>query len=372
VKRLLAVTLGALALAVPAAHAGAPRPDARAWLVENGATGEVLAAHAAAARVPIASITKLMTVLVTLEYARLDDVVTVSRRTSQVGESTINLRPGERITVRDLIEAALIQSANDAAWALAEHVGRGSVPRFVELMNTKARALGLAHTHFANPSGLDADDHFSSARDVTKLARLAMRKPFVRRTVLLRSGDAAGRPLATWNDLLGRFPGLIGVKTGHTALAGWSQVAAARGRGVTIYATLLGSPTREGRNADLGALLAWGLSRYRVVAAIDTGRVYATATTGYGRGPVRLVAAGPLRRAVRVGRPLVERVVAPTVVALPVRKGQRLGVVRIYSRGRLLGERPLVAAESVSSPGLGGKLSWFAKRTVANAWGLIT
>jgi len=201
VKRLLAAILGALALAVPAAQAGAPRPDARAWLVENAATGEVLTAHAAAARVPIASITKLMTVLVTLERARLDDVVTVSRRTSQVGESTIDLRPGERVTVRELIQAALIQSANDAAWALAEHVGGGSVPRFVALMNAKARALRLAHTHFANPSGLDAAGHYSSARDVTRLAVAAMRKPFVRRTVRLETATAAGRPLSTWDDL---------------------------------------------------------------------------------------------------------------------------------------------------------------------------
>jgi D-alanyl-D-alanine carboxypeptidase len=372
VKRLLAVSFGALALAVPASHAAAPQPDARAWVVENGATGEVLSAHAAAARVPIASITKLMTVLVTLEHARLDDVVTVSRRTSQVGESTINLRPGERVAVRDLIEAALIQSANDAAWALAEHVGGGSVPRFVAMMNAKAQALGLRNTHFANPSGLDQQGHYSTARDVTRLALVAMRKPIVRRTVRLRNAVAAGRRLATWNDLLGRFPGLIGVKTGHTALAGWSEVAAARGPGVTIYATVLGSPTRDGRNADLGALLAWGLSRYRVVSAVDTGRVYATAETGYGRGTVKLVAPRPLRRAVRVGRPLVERVVAPSLVALPVRTGQQLGVVRVYSRGRLLGERPLVAAQSISAPGLGGKLKWYASRTFANAWGVIT
>ena len=370
--RLLAVSLGALALAAPASQAAAPRPDARAWLVENGATGEVLTAHAAAARVPIASITKLMTVLVTLEHARLDDVVTVSRRTSQVGESTIGLRPGERITVHDLIEAALIQSANDAAWALAEDVGGGSVPRFVAMMNAKARELGLRHTHFANPSGLDQEGHYSSARDVTRLALVAMRKPIVRNTVRLRSATAAGHQLATWNDLLGRFPGLIGVKTGHTSLAGWSQVAAARGRGVTIYATLLGSPARERRNSDLGALLAWGLSQYRVVDAISARRVYATATTGYGRGPVKLVAARPLRRAVRVGTPLVERVVAPSVVGLPVGKGQRLGVVRVYSRWRLLGERPLVAAAAVGGPSAADRVGWYAKRTVANAWGLIT
>ncbi|MEX2647341.1 MAG: D-alanyl-D-alanine carboxypeptidase family protein [Gaiellaceae bacterium] len=370
-KRLLAVILGAAVLA-PVASAAAPRPHARAWLVENAATGEVLAAHAASARLPIASITKLMTVLVTLDHAKLDDVVTVSPRTSRIGESTIDLRPGERIAVRDLIEAALIQSANDAASALAEHIGGGSVPRFVALMNAKARALGLADTHFVNPSGLDARGHYSSARDVTTLARIAMRKPFVRRTVRLRTEGAAGRTLHTWNDLLGGFPGVVGVKTGHTEAAGWSQVAAARGPGLTIYATVLGSPTRDRRNADLAALLAWGLSRYRVVEAIDDGRVYATATTGYGRAPVRLVAAEPLRRSIRVDRPLVERIVAPSVVSLPVAKGQRLGVVRVYARGKLLGERPLVASESRTAPGLGGKIRWYATRTLENAWGLIT
>jgi D-alanyl-D-alanine carboxypeptidase (penicillin-binding protein 5/6) len=371
VKRLLAVILGALALA-PAAAGAAPRPDARAWLVQNAATGEVLTAHAASARLPIASITKLMTVLVTLEHAKLDDVVIVSPRTPRIGESTIDLRAGERIAVRDLIEAALIQSANDAASALAEHIGGGSVPRFVALMNAKARALGLADTHFVNPSGLDARGHYSSARDVTTLARIAMRKPFVRRTVRLRTEGAAGRTLRTWNDLLGGFPGVVGVKTGHTEAAGWSQVAAARGPGLTIYATVLGSPTRDRRNADLAALLAWGLSRYRVVEAIDDDRVYATPATGYGRAPVRLVAAEPLRRSIRVDRPLVERVVAPSVVSLPVAKGQRLGVVRVYARGKLLGERPLVAAESRTRPGLGGKIRWYATRTLANAWGLIS
>ena len=369
-KRLLAVIAGALALA-PLAAGAAPRPDARAWLVVNAVDGEVLAAHAATARVPIASITKLMTVLVTLDHAKLDDVVTVSPRTSRVGESTVNLRAGERIAVRDLIEAALIQSANDAANALAEHVGRGSVPRFVALMNARARVLGLADTRFVNPSGLDAPGHYSTAQDVTKLARVAMRKPFVRRTVRLRTESVAGRTLHTWNDLLGGFPGVFGVKTGHTAAAGWSQVAAARRPGASVYATILGGPTRDRRNADLAALLAWGLSRYRVVEAIDDDRAYATATAGYGRAPVRLVAASPLRRSVRVDRPLVERIVAPPAVSLPVERGQRLGVVQVYARGKLLGERPLVAAESRTAPGLGGKIRWYATRTVENAWGVI-
>ena len=255
-RRLLPV-LAALVLAAPAL-AATPQVNARAWRVENGATGEVLLGHDDRAKVPIASITKLMTVVVALEHARLDEVVRIPRRVSVPGESTLNLRPGERVSVRDLVEAALIQSANDAAYALAYHVGDGSEARFVAMMNAKARALGLTDTHFLRPDGLDVRGHLSSARDVTKLARVAMQRPVIRAIVRRRSDEAAGRRLSTWNDLLGRFPGLIGVKTGHTRAAGWSQVAAARGRGLTIYATILGSPTRSQRNADLSRLLAWG------------------------------------------------------------------------------------------------------------------
>src|SRR5688500_7729728 len=235
----------------------------------------------------MASITKLMTSIVALERASLDDVATISSRTASVGESTINLRPGERVPLRDLIRAALIQSANDAANAIAAFVGKGSVDRFVALMNRRGRELGLADTHFANPDGLDAPGHVSSARDVTKLARVAMNKQFIRETVKLETATAAGRTLHTWNDLLSRFPNLIGVKTGHTNGAGWSQVAAARGGGVTVYATVLGGETREGRNADLAELLAWGLSRYRTVWAVEGRRVYASARTAYGRERVR-------------------------------------------------------------------------------------
>ena len=115
--------------------------------------------------------------------------------------------------------------------------------RFVALMNARAGQLGLTDTHFVNPDGLDAPGHVSSARDVTKLARVAMNKPFIRSTVRLVEATAAGRQLHTWNDLLSTFPGMIGVKTGHTDDAGWSEVAAARGAGVTIYATLLGGET---------------------------------------------------------------------------------------------------------------------------------
>ena len=129
---------------------------------------------------------------------------------------------------------------------------------------------------------------------------------------------AGGRRLTTWNDLLGVVPGVFGVKTGHTSNAGWCQVAAVRGQGLTVYATILGSPSRAQRNTDLEALLRWGLSRYRVATVISPRRVYASAEAPFDRGPVRLVAAKPVKRAVRLGRRLREEVVAPTVVPLPV------------------------------------------------------
>ena len=369
--RLLLVCAALLASAAPAW--AAPRVDARAYLVQNAATGEVLLSSRARARVPVASITKLMTVLVALEHARPGDLVTVGPGASSVGEATVHLLPGERLTVRDLVEAALIQSANDAANALADHVGRGDRGRFVALMNQRARSLGLRDTRFVRPDGLDVAGHYSSARDVTLLARVAMRSPLVRAVVRRRTGTiAGGRRLHTWNDLLGSFPGLIGVKTGHTAAAGWCEVAAARGRGTTIYATVLGSATRAGRNEDLAELLAWGLSRYRVVSLVEPRRVYARAQAPYGRAPLALVASRMSVRVVRVDRPLVERVVAPTAVDLPVRRGERLGWVRVYDRGRLVAARPLVAARTIKRPGLGGRIAWYAGRTLHHLGGILT
>ena len=213
----------------------------------------------------------------------------------------------------------------------------------------------------------------SSARDITRLARVAIPNPFVRETCGSWSASiAGGRTLHTWNDLFATFPTLLGVKTGHTDGAGWSEVAAARGPGVTIYATVLGGASRERRNADLASLLRWGLSRYRTVAAIDTGRVYATAATAYGRPDVPLVAARRLLRVVHVSRPLVERVVAPVEVALPVRRGQRLGEVRIYAEGKLVASTPLFAARSVERPGVRDRAEWYVGRTFHRLWGLVS
>jgi D-alanyl-D-alanine carboxypeptidase (penicillin-binding protein 5/6) len=210
----------------------------------------------------------------------------------------------------------------------------------------------------------------STARDVTRLAEAAMRLAAVRSIVRRRTAAiAGGRVLHTWNDLLGVFPGLLGVKTGHTAGAGWCEVAAARRHGVTIYATVLGSPTRSERNTDVAALLRWGLSRYRLVRVVPPGRVYVRAAVGYGRAPVPLVAARTVSRPVRIDRPLVERVVASPALELPVRRGTRHGKVRVYSGRRLVANVPLVAARSVSRPGFGSRVGFYARRTFSHVGG---
>ena len=369
--RLLAVAAAALVFATPA-HAGAPAVSARAFFVVNPATGEVLVQHRAWARVPIASITKLMTVLVVLDHADWNDVVRVRSDAADVGESTVNLRAGERITVGDLVRAALIQSANDAADALAYYVGNGSETRFVSMMNARAKSLGLRDTHYARPDGLDAPGHVSSARDVTKLARLLMRRPIVRSIVRRQTATiAGGRVLHTWNDLLATFPGVFGVKTGHTSAAGWNEVASVDRRGAVVYATILGSPDRSTRNTDLTALLRWGLSRFQRVPVIRSDRVYARVEVGYGRAKVDLVPQARLVRAIRVDRPLVERVVASAVAPLPVHKGQWLGWVRVYQAGRLLGREPLVASRTVTKPGVFGRVAFYAAGTGRHIWGWV-
>jgi D-alanyl-D-alanine carboxypeptidase (penicillin-binding protein 5/6) len=287
-----------------------------------------------------------------------------------VGESSAGLVAGEHLTVRDLLEGALVASANDAADALASYVGHGSESRFVAMMNARARQLGLRSTHYVRPDGLDAPGHVSSARDVTYLARILMHRPAMRQIVRMRVATIpGGRVLHTWNDLLYSYPGIFGVKTGHTSEAGWNEVAAARRGGVSIYATLLGSPDRATRNRDLTKLLDWGFSRYVQSRVVVAGRTYGKAELGYGRKPLALVASRSFVPAARVDRPLVQRVVFPDTVSLPVSRGQSLGQVRVSQEGRLLGAVPLVAARSAARPGIAGRAGWYAGRTLHHVLG---
>jgi D-alanyl-D-alanine carboxypeptidase (penicillin-binding protein 5/6) len=375
-RALLAAVALTAALAAPVGASSAdsepvePQIAAASWYLV-GDDGSVLAGGRASEPRAIASITKLMTAVVVLEHARLTDVIRVRARSAGIGESIVYLRTGEELTVAELLRAMLIPSANDAADALALHVGGGSIDRFVDLMNAKARELGLSDTHFENPHGLDESGHVSSARDATTLARYALGVPFIHDALQRSSYTRPGQTFPTTDDLLESWAPLDAGKTGHTRDAGWSEAAAASRAGVTVSGAVLGSETRQARNDALRELLSFGLDQYRRVQLIDRSRVYAEAETGYGQSAVELVAQRGVVRAVRLGKPLLERVVAPTSLALPVRKDQRLGRVEIYEGNRLVASSNLVAAEAVADAGAFAKASWYVTETASNLWGMF-
>jgi D-alanyl-D-alanine carboxypeptidase (penicillin-binding protein 5/6) len=371
-----AVVVLAVALAAPGQAAQdlgeEPRIDAAAWYLV-GEDGLVLAEESSRRSRAIASITKLMTTLVALEHARPSDVVRVSSAVASLGGSTVFLQGGEELTVAELVRATLIPSANDAATALALHVGEGSIPRFVSLMNEKARELGLADTTFTNPHGLDEPGHVSSARDATLLVRQALGVPLLRDTLSRTTYTLpSGRSFPTTDDLNASWPPLLGGKTGHTVDAGWSEAAGARARGATVYGAVLGTDSRTERNDALRTLLSYGLAQYRRVAAIDSSRVYAVAETGYGRPEVDLVVPKTMLGTVHETSTLLERVVAPRVLGVPVRKGQVVGEVEVWDGDRLVASSNLVAAADVSEPGVFGKAGWYAESTLSNLWGLVS
>jgi len=377
IRRALAAVVALVAVLATPVQASSiaaepPSLEAAAWYLVGG-DGAVLAQQNSRRPRSIASITKLMTAVVALEQARPSDVVRVSERAAGIGGSTVFLRAGEELTVAELVRAMLVPSANDAAMALALHVGRGSTERFVALMNSKARELALADTSFVNPHGLDELGHYSSARDATLLVRYALGAPLIRDALGRPSFSLSGRQeFPTTDDLLTTWAPLLGGKTGHTQDAGWSEAAAASRRGATVYGTVLGVDTRAARNDALRTLLEFGLDRYRRVAAVESSRVYGEADTAYGQQSVELVAQRTQVRTVREGTPLLERTVLPTKVALPVREGQRLGWVEVWEGDRLVASSSLIAEESVSEPGTFGKAWWFVETTAANAWDVVT
>lgn len=248
----------------PAARALFPAVVAPSAIVVSVEEGRVLFTKRADRPLPIASLAKIMTALLVLKHADLSDTVTVSRRAAFAQPVDMGLRPGERISVRALLYGLLLRSGNDAAVALAEHVS-GTVAVFLDLMNREGRSLGLAHSWFASPNGLN-DRGFSTARDLATLTRVALADPTFGRIVdtdrfVLR--DGRGRPRVLWNINLfrGQYQGAVGVKTGFTTRAGECLVAAARRGGRTLVAVVLGdSPATHWQDAfgDAGRLLDYG------------------------------------------------------------------------------------------------------------------
>lgn len=234
--------------AVFPARAEDPFPGvAAAYLVS--VNGRTLWAKDADRPLPPASLTKVMTALLVVERGRLDEVVVIGREAARASGARLGLKQGERYRVRDLLAAAVIRSANDACAALARHAG-GSVERFVARMNGRAKEMGLARTHFANPCGHDAPGHVASAQDLLEVTEAALRYPAfaeLAATVATEIATVDRRrvfPIETTNALAGRYPGVTGVKTGYTARAGKCLIAAAERDGVRVMLVMLNSPDR--------------------------------------------------------------------------------------------------------------------------------
>ena len=248
-----------------------PDVSAGAWILYDDTFGHVLAEKEPDIGRAVASTTKIMTALVVIEQSEPDATVDITSQADLAGGSEIGLVPGEKPwTVEDLLAALLLQSANDAAVALAQHVG-GSVVGFADLMNVKAAELGLRNTNFVNPHGLDHPDHYSTPRDLLTVTLAAMANPTFAELIIARSANLPAHPdgeprvAVNRNELLAAYPGAIGVKTGYTDDALLTLVAAAERDGRRLYAVVLGSSDHF---ADAIALLDYGFAEFGVMTLV--------------------------------------------------------------------------------------------------------
>lgn len=307
------------------------------------------------AELPMASTTKIMTALVVLDHADLSDTVVVSERAAAVGEAEVDLVPGQQLTVAQLLEAMLVRSANDAAYALAEHVA-GSVEDFVSQMNEKAVSLGLADTSFANPHGLDEAGHHTSAEDLATLATVAMADPRFAAIVSHRSVSMPGpdglRRYDNSNKLLGTYPGANGVKTGWTNGAGYCVVASAERSGVGLVAVVLGARSQEARFEEARALLDWGFDHYSTVrvASADSTAALVPVTDYLDVTVPAVVERDAIAGVFDLDGEVETKVQAVPGVKAPVRRGQTLGTLKVVQGDRLLVQVPIVASCDVPRP----------------------
>jgi serine-type D-Ala-D-Ala carboxypeptidase (penicillin-binding protein 5/6) len=345
--------------AAPSAAAAQQPPDvggARAALVVDARNGEIMFAKRARERRSIASTTKLMTALLALERARPREVFSAPPYNALPVESKIDLATGERMTVQDLLEALLLESANDAAVTIAHGVA-GSRDAFVAEMNARAEQLGLDDTSYANPIGLDDPANYSTAADLAALTVRLLRRPRFARIVDMPEAElesgARRRVVDNRNNLIASHPWVSGVKTGHTLNAGHVLVGAATGSGgAKVVSVVLGEPSEPARDADTLALLRWGLARFQRVRALDPKRQLASAAIEYRDDErVRLVARRAVTVTVRDGERIRRRVRAPEELEGPLPAGARVGTVTVLVDGRPVRRTSLVTAAAVPEAG---------------------
>lgn len=246
-----------------------PGVSAQCFVLVESETGTVLLEGNADSRMLIASTTKIMTALVVIENCDLEEVLSVKQEYTLVEGSSMYLKPGERLTVESVLYGLMLSSGNDAAVALACHTA-GSVEAFAQLMNKKAKELGMTNSSFKNPHGLDADGHYSTAKDMAILTVEAMHNPEFAEIVSTKTINVAGRSLTNHNKLLWKYDGALGVKTGYTKSAGRSLVSCAERDGMQLVCVTLNAPDDWD---DHSALYDWAFANYRYERPVEKGQV---------------------------------------------------------------------------------------------------
>ena len=307
-------------------------------------TGRVLYEKNADQQSLIASTTKIMTALVVCEQCNVLDRVRIPKEAVGIEGSSVYLKEGEVLTVQELLYGLMLHSGNDAAVALAIYCG-GTVEGFAELMNDKARTLGMENTHFVNPNGLDAPGHYSTAEDMARLAAYAMENPIFAQTVSTKTVNISGRSLRNHNKLLWQVEGADGVKTGYTKAAGRILVSSATRQGRRLIAVTMNAPNDW---QDHKNLLEKGFSAYQVRSIVSEGESLGQVEIAGGQcAKVELLAAEDFEYALAEGEAPQIKLSGPGFVYAPVVRGQEAGYAYICLGDKTIGKILITFGDTV-------------------------
>jgi serine-type D-Ala-D-Ala carboxypeptidase (penicillin-binding protein 5/6) len=357
-----------------------PEVRATAWVIVDAETGLYLAGKNPDKRLPIASTTKIMTALLAFEDgANLNEEVAISGQAERfVGSvySNIGLIEGERLSVKELLEAALVPSGTEAVYALAESLGDGSVDGFVEEMNQEAESMGLRNTHFENPAGINARGHYSSARNLATMARAAMEYPLFADIVDSEEATISTQTreieVLNTNNLLYTYEQANGVKTGTSPEAGPCLVASATSGDESYIVVVLDAAGEEYRFEAARTLLEFAFNDYDRRALARKGQVYEELTLPFRREEsVGLVAArdvpGPAGPGLEVERRVTAKEAPPAA-----KPGQELGTVEILVDGKSVGSSPLLTRRGYEEASLWQKIRYWTSGAVKSVSGWIS
>lgn len=338
-----------------------PSYTPRSYILMDYDTGTILAEGNSNDSYPIASVTKVMTMLLCMESLQagkisMGDVVTVSEYAASMGGSQIYLEPGEQMTVEELLKSVAVGSANDASVALAEHI-MGSETSFVDAMNERAKALGMNNTHFANCNGLDEDNHYSSAFDVAIMSRELLKHDAIRPFLGIWMDTVRGGQfgLTNTNKLIRFYDGAIGVKTGSTTNAKYCLSSAATRDGLTLIGVVLGAETTNERFEIAKQLLNYGFSNYKIETMVEKNTSFGMGDVLKGKTTqVEAVAETSFKRlANKQAESKMERkTTIYSNIEAPVKKGDQIGKIQFLENGKSVGEVKLVAKNDVKRLGI--------------------